>query len=71
MYLISDADHTSIKRRRRRRRPTAPPCASRPRTCVVDGMWRGTCISKQMRQWLRPAENEIGTQYSIAQTLIR
>ena len=35
MYLISAADHTSVKRRRRSR---APPCASsRPRTCVADG----------------------------------
>ena len=34
LYLISAADHTSVKRRRRSR---APPCASRPRTCVADG----------------------------------
>ena len=34
MYLISAADHTSVKRRRR---PTAPPHACRPRICVVDG----------------------------------
>ena len=58
MYLISAADHTSVKCRRR---PTEPPCTRQPRTCAVDGDGAGDAYIK-ISQRLRPAEDEIASQ---------
>jgi len=63
MYLISAADHTSVKHRRRR---TAPPCASRPHTCAVDGDVAGDAYIKASAA-AAGSDSEIA---SLAQALI-
>jgi len=61
VYLISAADHTSVKCRRR---PTAPSCTSQSRTCAVDGDGVGTVqMQSEYVHRHRPTENEIASQW--------
>jgi len=66
VYLISAADHTSVKCRRH---PTVPSCASQPRTCAVDGDGVGTRIDAKRIRAPSPAGRE-RNRVSMALTLI-
>ena len=67
MYLISAADHTSVKCRRR---PTEPPCTRQPRTCAVDKGGGGFVHAKQIHAASVAAAGRQRNHISMAQTLV-